>query len=308
MANATRAEGSIRREPNEMHEPPTQTEPFRDIDRAAILGAALAAVLSLTLSQGPWDWLSLFIGTTLSALVLFFFRVPADRNAHPRVFSSVWGQLLAHAAVAALCIGLAIAWPLQAAIQAWTPEKQTCLRAAAIDEAAVYTNQDNSVIFDKAAADQRISQALLKKSRDAKRSPKEVLTSEIADEAGKTASGNCAGVAATRWLWLPILIAGASTFAATNKKSLERRMPNGGQADQSQRVADESTPHEEAKPDTTQVDQTSASNLQERTHSSHVDRSHRHDSVGPPKPLHEDQQSEPSDASISVKPENPEMP
>src|SRR4051794_11005198 len=63
----------------------------RDVDRAALLGTALAAVVALSFSgQGEWDWLGATAGIALLVVLGAFFRLPPGRGG-PRPGS--WGRL-----------------------------------------------------------------------------------------------------------------------------------------------------------------------------------------------------------------------
>ena len=49
----------------------------QDVDRAALLGTALAAVVALSFSgQGEWDWLGAAAGIALLVVLGAFFRLP----------------------------------------------------------------------------------------------------------------------------------------------------------------------------------------------------------------------------------------
>jgi hypothetical protein len=76
----------------------------RPIDHAAVFGAALAAVIALTVGQGPWSPIGTVIGVLLLAVIQGFYNVPAGVG---------WRESIAVGAVVAACVSVALAWPLQ---------------------------------------------------------------------------------------------------------------------------------------------------------------------------------------------------
>ena len=63
----------------------------RDVDRAALLGTALAAVVALSFSgQGQWDWLGAAAGIALLVVLGAFFRLPPSRQGPT---PGLWGEL-----------------------------------------------------------------------------------------------------------------------------------------------------------------------------------------------------------------------
>jgi hypothetical protein len=76
----------------------------RPIDHAAVFGAALAAVITLTVGQGPWSPIGTVIGVLLLAVIQGFYNVPAGAG---------WRESIAVGAVVAACVSVALAWPLQ---------------------------------------------------------------------------------------------------------------------------------------------------------------------------------------------------
>jgi hypothetical protein len=79
-----------------------------DVDHAALLGAVVAAVLSLTLTDGQWSSLNTCIGALLLAIVLGF--APPTRPAGESSRLIGW---LARCGVVGTCLALTAAWPLQ---------------------------------------------------------------------------------------------------------------------------------------------------------------------------------------------------
>ncbi len=79
-----------------------------DVDHAALLGAAVAAVLSLTVTDGQWTSLNMCIGVLLLAVVLGF--APPTRPAGEVYRALGW---FARCGVVGICAALAVAWPLQ---------------------------------------------------------------------------------------------------------------------------------------------------------------------------------------------------
>ena len=79
-----------------------------DVDHAALLGAAVAAVLSLTITEGQWSSLNTCIGVLLLAVVLGF--APPTRPAGEVYRPLGW---FARCGVVGICAALTVAWPLQ---------------------------------------------------------------------------------------------------------------------------------------------------------------------------------------------------
>jgi hypothetical protein len=85
------------------------------IDPAALMAAAVAAVLTITLSEGEWWWLDMIIGATL-LLVLFAFYRPTAPNSRGRA----WLKAAAFGAVAGLSVVLLVSYPVQEGLRQWT--------------------------------------------------------------------------------------------------------------------------------------------------------------------------------------------
>src|SRR4051794_2641896 len=102
----------------------------RDVDRATLLGTALAAVVALSFSgQGEWDWLGAGAGIALLVVLGAFFRLPAGRQG---LTPGLRGELAAVSVVAALAATLVIAPVLQAFLAATTDDGRTCRASAAV--------------------------------------------------------------------------------------------------------------------------------------------------------------------------------
>jgi hypothetical protein len=160
----------------------------RDVDRAALLGAALAAVVALAFAgDGQWDWLATLSGAALLAIVAAFFRLPEDGTGRH-------AELVAMAAVVGLAAALVVAAPLQAVLSA-TPAAGSCRAAGALAAAEVL------------AADPATARAAAAASGD---TPDAVLAAAGADRE-RIAFGACIGALTSGLLWLPALLVGAAT-------------------------------------------------------------------------------------------------
>lgn len=78
--------------------------------QAGVIGIGLAAVLTFTVAQGSWQWFATYIGVTLLAVILSFYRLPmwtpGPRSAYVR-------NLAAYSLVVGLCTAIALAPALQ---------------------------------------------------------------------------------------------------------------------------------------------------------------------------------------------------
>jgi hypothetical protein len=83
------------------------TMEIRWIDQAALLGAALAAFIALTVSAGHWTMLSTALGLTLALVLVAYVHVPIG-GIRVKLL-----RLLAVSAVGGLDICLTLAYPLQ---------------------------------------------------------------------------------------------------------------------------------------------------------------------------------------------------
>ncbi|MPY40392.1 hypothetical protein FNH04_10845 [Streptomyces phyllanthi] len=74
------------------------------------MGIGLAAVLTVALAQGSWQWFAAYIGVTLLAVIFAFSRRPAWT---PGIRSAYGRSLIAYALVAGLCVAIALGPMLQ---------------------------------------------------------------------------------------------------------------------------------------------------------------------------------------------------
>ena len=97
--------------PEEVVSPSHDDGHLQRVDPAALLGAAVAAVLTITLAEGAWWWLDVIIGITLG-FVLFAYA--PTLSAQPKLARR---QAAAFGGVAGLCVVLVFGYPLQWALQ-----------------------------------------------------------------------------------------------------------------------------------------------------------------------------------------------
>jgi hypothetical protein len=180
----------------------------RDVDRAALLGTALAAVVALSFSgQGEWDWLGACAGIALLVVLGAFFRLPPGRGGHR---PGLWGELAAVSAVAALAATLVIAPLLQAFLARTTDAGRTCRASAAVAAGALESDETR-----QRGADLAVSQG------DAGVPTATEALSRAAEDERRTVQGDCIGDATSRWLWAPA--AGVATVGYTCAWLLVRR-------------------------------------------------------------------------------------
>jgi uncharacterized protein (UPF0333 family) len=78
------------------------------------MGAALAAILAIFIPEGSWDWWGTVVGITLSFVIAGYYRIPSSP---PRgLWGGKWDAFTRAGAVAtvgALCLSIALAYPLQ---------------------------------------------------------------------------------------------------------------------------------------------------------------------------------------------------
>ena len=180
----------------------------RDVDRAALLGTALAAVVALSFSgQGEWDWLGAAAGIALLVVLGAFFRLPPGRlDLTPRLR----GELAAVSVVAALAATLVIAPVLQAFLAATTDAGRTCSASAAVAAGALESDGTRQRGADPAVAR---GDAGVPTATDA--------LSRAAQDERRTVMGDCIGDATSRWLWAPA--AGMAALGYTCALWLVRR-------------------------------------------------------------------------------------
>ena len=80
----------------------------RNPDEAAVLGATLAAAISISVAEGPWEPIESVIGLVLIVVILAYMEPHKGRRSL-RSAPRRW----AVAAVLGLCLSLALAWPLE---------------------------------------------------------------------------------------------------------------------------------------------------------------------------------------------------
>jgi hypothetical protein len=161
----------------------------RNVDRAALLGTALAAVVALSFGgQGAWDWLAAATGVALLTVLAAFFRLPAGRGRTPgfRV------ELAALSAVAALAATLVIAPVLQAFLAATTDAGHTCRTSAAVAAGVV----ESDTTWQR-GAEQAVARG------DAAVATTTDALSRAAQDQQSTVLGDCLGEVTSRWLWAP---------------------------------------------------------------------------------------------------------
>lgn len=83
------------------------TPSARNVDQAALLGVALAATVSISAAEGPWEPIETVVGLVLISVVAAYY----DFSTSLREWS--WARSAALASVIALCWCLTVAWPLQ---------------------------------------------------------------------------------------------------------------------------------------------------------------------------------------------------
>ncbi len=171
-----------------------------EVDRAALLGAALAATVALTFGgEGEWDWLAAGVGVALLAVLGAFFRLPH----RPRPARAL-AEIAAMSAVAALAASLVAAAPVQAVLSEQTTEGRACRAAAAVAAAVVLLDERHQQGAEQAA------EHLTGAGRPATSEEVHALAAEHQHD---TVLGACLGAATSRVLWLPALIFGIAVFA-----------------------------------------------------------------------------------------------
>ena len=162
----------------------------REVDRAALLGTALAAVVALSFSgEGEWDWLGAVAGIALLVVLGAFFRLPPGRRG---LTPGLRGELAAVSVVAALAATLVIAPVLQAFLAATTDAGRTCRASAAVAAGALESDGTRQRGADLAVAR---GDAGVPTATDA--------LSRAAQDERRTVMGDCIGDATSRWLWAP---------------------------------------------------------------------------------------------------------
>jgi hypothetical protein len=80
----------------------------RNPDEAAVLGATLAAAISISVAEGPWEPIESVIGLVLIVVILAYMEPHKSRGSQGSA-----PRRSAVAAVLGLCLSLALAWPLE---------------------------------------------------------------------------------------------------------------------------------------------------------------------------------------------------
>lgn len=187
------------------------TRTDRDVDRAALLGTALAAVVALTFGgQGPWDWLAAAAGIALLLVLGAFFRLPAGTGPSRRVRA----ELAAGSAVAALAATLVLAPVLQGALAA-TDAGRTCRASAAVAAGALESDETRQRGADVAVA------------RGDAEGPASAALSRAARDEERTVLGNCLGALTSRWLWVPAAVLAGTGYALAEWLTRRRQDPDG---------------------------------------------------------------------------------
>ncbi|MFJ8826668.1 hypothetical protein ACIREE_33470 [Streptomyces sp. NPDC102467] len=79
-------------------------------DQPGVIGIALAAVLTAMLAQGSWQWFATYIGVTLLAVILSYYRLP---TCAPGLRPAYVRNLTAFSLVVGLCLSISLAPMLQ---------------------------------------------------------------------------------------------------------------------------------------------------------------------------------------------------
>jgi hypothetical protein len=171
----------------------------RDVDRAALLGTALAAVIALSFSgEGAWDWLGAAAGIALLTVLAAFFRLPAGGGLPP----GLRGELAAFSVVAALAATLVIAPLLQAVLAVATDAGRTCRASAAVAAGAL----------EREGSLQRGAELAASRGDAGVTTATDALSRAAANER-RTVMGNCIGAATSNWLWAPAAGLAAAGYA-----------------------------------------------------------------------------------------------
>lgn len=166
----------------------------RSVDRAALLGTSMAAVVALTFGgQGAWQWLASVVGLVLLVVLLAFFHLPADGSVR---------EIAALSGVAALCATLVVATPMQVLLAATTSIGGDCAASGAAAAARV-------VASDRGVLDG-------------------ALVARAAYEAADAASGLCLGNATSAWLGIPAVVLAGAIYGVCTLVASRRRRASAG--------------------------------------------------------------------------------
>ena len=161
----------------------------RDVDRAALLGTALAAVIALSFSgEGAWDWLGAVAGIALLTVLAAFFRLPAGGGLTP----GLRGELAAVSVVAALAATLVVAPLLQSVLAVATDAGRTCRASAAVAASALESDGNQ----------QRGAELAASRGGSGVTTAADALSRAAANER-RTVMDDCIGAVTSAWLWAP---------------------------------------------------------------------------------------------------------
>jgi hypothetical protein len=159
------------------------------VDRAALLGTALAAVIALSFSgEGAWDWLGAAAGIALLTVLAAFFRLPAGGGLTP----GLRGELAAVSVVAALAATLVVAPLLQAVLAVATDAGRTCRASAAVAASALESDGNQ----------QRGAELAASRGGSGVTTAADALSRAAANER-RTVMDDCIGAVTSAWLWAP---------------------------------------------------------------------------------------------------------
>jgi hypothetical protein len=122
--------------PNHPHQPIHRQQGTREtIDQAALMGAGLAATVTLVLGEGAYSLFSTIVGVSLILVVTGYYRPVWERQKRWR--HMLW-RAVALGAVIGLCASVTMAYPLQQLLEESPgacslvppPEKAECLAEA----------------------------------------------------------------------------------------------------------------------------------------------------------------------------------
>jgi hypothetical protein len=83
-------------------------EQARNPDEAAVIGATLAAAITISVAEGPWEPIESVIGLVLIVVILAYME---PHKAHGSQWSAP--RRWAVAGVMGLCVSLSFAWPME---------------------------------------------------------------------------------------------------------------------------------------------------------------------------------------------------
>ncbi|GCD48114.1 hypothetical protein [Streptomyces paromomycinus] len=162
---------------------------------SGVIGIGLAAVLTAALAQGSWQWFATYVGVTLPAVILSFYRLPPWTPGRRCAY-------LAHLTAFSLVVGLCTAITLAPMMQRWAwlfPMPGTRDRCPGL---GTYESiRTEAALAGLAGRDG----AALAHAQDVHR---------------QTAVADC--LSATTTLWLPVYAAGAAVLVGLGAWFLDR--------------------------------------------------------------------------------------